>query len=315
MSKILTTNKLVTTIKRRAMLPTDQSTFSKQDIIDIANEEVDEGLTPHILSVHDEYLVNYIDIPIVSSQDEYPIPYRAIGNKLRAAKLINENGDAADLTRVELDDLSEFDNDYEFGYPSSFYIRNNKLVLLNSSLTSASKIRMYFYMRISELVEDKYAAVITNIDTATGQVTVDKIPYTFATDVKYDITMAKTPNKLLSYDLEPTSLNTTSKIFTFDTEDLPSELQVGYYITLAEQTIVPQVPVELHPLLAQRVAVACLEALGDAAGIQLAAAKLQNMEEKTLQLIDNRVEGSPQKINGRYSPLKQRLSRYGRNTR
>lgn len=313
MSKILTTNKLVTSVKRRAMLPTDQTTFSKQDLIDILNEEVDHGLTPHILSVHDDYLVYHEDQQLVPGKEEYDIPYRAVGNKLRAVALVNENGAHYDLSRVELDDVVGLEYDtHSTGYTNSFYVKNNKIVLFESSISTASSIRMYFYMRISELVEDKYGATITNINKTTGEISVDKVPSTFSATSKFDFTKAQTPNKLLSYDLELTSLNSVSKILTFALTDIPEDLVVGDYITLAEETIVPQVPVELHPLLAQRAAVACLEALGDTQGIELAFRKLQVIEQSTLKLIDNRVEGSPQKINGLYTPLRQRSRKYGR---
>jgi hypothetical protein len=49
-------------------------------------------------------------------------------------------------------------------------------------------------------------------------------------------------------------------------------------------------------MLAQRVTMRCLEALGDQAGLTLAAAKLLEMEQKTGSLIDSRVEGAPLKV-------------------
>ena len=38
---------------------------------------------------------------------------------------------------------------------------------------------MYFYMRLSALVEDKYGSTITSINTTTGEIVVDNIPSTF----------------------------------------------------------------------------------------------------------------------------------------
>ena len=74
-------------------------------------------------------------------------------------------------------------------------------------------------------------------------------------------------------------------------------------VTLAGETIIPQIPDELHSMLAQRVACRCLEALGDQQGLQAANLKLAEMEAKSATLINDRIESSPQKIVNRNSPL------------
>jgi len=300
MSKILTTDKLVTSVKRRGMLPSDQITFTKQDIIDILNEEMDIGVLPHLLSSHEEYLVNYTDQTMSAGVRGYSIPYRAIGNKLRSALLVDANGNTTDMTRVELEDVEDSQN-----LTYAFYVQNNQLIILGNIPSTVQSLRMHYYLRPSELVENKYAATVTNINTATGEVAVDQIPSNFQTSALYDFTGAKTPNKLFTYDIATVAINTTSKIMTFSTDDLPAELGVGDYITINEESIAPQVPTELHPLLAQRAAVHCIEALGDMQGLQLAQRKLKEMEAATINLIENRVESAPQKINNTRGPLGQ----------
>ena len=88
---------------------------------------------------------------------------------------------------------------------------------------------------------------------------------------------------------------------------IPAKLRVDDVISLPEETIIPQIPIELHPMLAQRVVMRCLESLGDTAGLQLAGAKLADMEAKTGSLIDNRVESSPMKIVPRHTPIKNAI--------
>ena len=177
MAKILTTDALVTSVKRSAMLPIDEVTFGKQGIIDILNEEVDLGLTSHLLSVHEEYLVNFIDIPVNPDSNEYEIPSRAIGNKLRGAFFLNSNLDMWKLTRVELEDVQTLDrNSTQSHYSNAFYVENDKIIVLNRTIGNAEYVRLYFYMKLSELVENKYAAVIQSIDTSTTEVIVDKNP-------------------------------------------------------------------------------------------------------------------------------------------
>ena len=51
-----------------------------------------------------------------------------------------------------------------------------------------------------------------------------------------------------------------------------------------------------------------LEALGDTEGMRNAQQELERMEYNAMTLIDNRVEGAPQKITNRHSILKSSLS-------
>lgn len=96
------------------------------------------------------------------------------------------------------------------------------------------------------------------------------------------------------------------------TNTIPQRAAINDVIALAEQTIIPQVPVELHSMLAQRVAMRCLESMGDSQGLQNAAAKLADMEQKTGMLIDNRVEDAPLKITSKHSNLRRRRNSFYR---
>lgn len=311
MAKILTTDLLIKSTKRRAMLPIDESTFGKQGIIDILNEEVDLGLISHLLAVHEEYLVFYKDFELNSPVNEYQIPSRAIGSKLRGAFLVSSSNNMQKLTRIELENVDNVEGtSTQSLLTNGFYVQNDKLILLAQNSTNYVSLRMYFYMKLSELVEDKYASVVVNINTTTNEIVVDKLPATFTADKLYDFTSYKSPNALMSYDIVATSIVTNTKTITF--ESIPSDLKVGDYITVAETSIVPQLPSELHALLAQRAAVACLEALNDTEGLTSARAKLVEIQNNTTILIDNRVESANQKINNSNTLLKQSLRRFRR---
>jgi hypothetical protein len=121
-------------------------------------------------------------------------------------------------------------------------------------------------------------------------------------------------NKIIHYDKRFNAINQVSKQISFIATDIP-DLIVGSYITLAEETFVPNIPTELHPILAQRVAVACLEAMGDEQNKQSAERKLATMEKDAATFLDNRVEGAMQKIKSRHSPLVNTLNTLGRRNR
>ena len=58
-----------------------------------------------------------------------------------------------------------------------------------------------------------------------------------------------------------------------------------------------------------------LEALGDVEGMKMAQNELERMEYNSQTLIDNRVEGAPQKVVNRHSSLKTTLQNKSFNRR
>lgn len=309
MSTILTSSRLINSIKRRAMTPNDQNTFSDEDFLDMLNEEMQYFGVQHLLSTYEEYLVEYIDYDLKKDVQEYEIPSRAIGNKLRAVFFVDTGGNFYELSRIALEDLPQF-VDYNTGYSSYnnslFYIQNNKIILIDEvPFSDKGKLRMYFYLKPSKLVKESDVATITNFDTSTGLVTVTGFQDDFNNLPTLDFVKAKSPNKVVNFNITPTSVNASAKTLTFDTDDLPSDLSNGDYVTIAGESPVPQLPEELHGILAQRVAVSSLESLGDFEAMKIAQQRLQMMEQSTLSIIDNRVESANEKVRPNTSALKE----------
>jgi len=311
MGKVLTSDQLIISVKRRGSIPTDQRTFATQDFLDLLNEEIDTGMVPSLLELHEEYLVHFVDTLVVANQRDYAIPDRAIGNKLRAVMLVDSSGNVRDMTRVELEDISTYQgSSASSDYP--FYVQDNKIVLLGEIDGVDVKIRMYFYIKPNTLVEDKFAGVIRLIDRNTGVITMSNFPEDFSGTEMVDLVNSQSPNKIYDYDLAVIATDSNLKTVTLSPSDIPVDLKIGDYVCQRGESIVPQLPTELHPVLVQRVVVTCLESMGDTEGVALAANKLARMEEKTANLIDNRVESSNQKINPKYSFLKKRTNVMGR---
>ena len=115
MARPIIASKLIRSVRNRALIPTDTSTFQDQDILDILNEEVTQGLLSTIMSLNEEHLVDHIDIQITSTEDfsqGIKIPERAVGNKLREVSYIRE-GNVYELSRISLEELSDYRNDFD----------------------------------------------------------------------------------------------------------------------------------------------------------------------------------------------------------
>lgn len=311
MAKYMTVDTLIADVKRRASIPESQQTFQEVDFLAFANEELDIGIIPHVLSFHEEYFVYTELITIEPEVQRYEIPERAVGNKLRDLAYVDMSGNIFEMTRINSDDISAFQGNYTTSSYTTFYVEGSDIVLLPPvSSTPTGSLRFSYYLRPNELVSQDRVAIITNINTITGEVTVASVPENITVADTLDLIQTRSPHKSLTLDIVPTALNTVTKVFTFDPADLPSRLAVGDQLALAGETIVPQVPSDLHSMLSQRVAARCLEALGDTQGITLANTKLAEMEQKTGALLENRVEGATMKVLNRHSTLKRNRYRW-----
>lgn len=300
MSDALTSDLLVESIKRRASIPESQSTFTKNDFLEFANEEMRLGIVPSIMSLHEDYLLFEIDIPLVDGKYEYTIPSRAVGNKLRDVQLKISEGNYSEMVRGSIGDRFDNAGTSSLNNLRRYYIKNNKVVLsFNSNLQGS--LTMIFYIKPSKIVQEDRVGVITGINTVTGEIVLDTIPDNFNTSVSYDFYKAQSPFSILEIDKTSTNLNTTTNTITFTAASIPDDLSVGDHIALAGECSIPQVPNELQVMLAQMVACRVLESQGDVQGLQLAMAKLGQMETAAGMIIDNRVDDSPQKVINRHS--------------
>lgn len=300
---------LIDSIRRRALLPSTQTTFSEDDFLAFADEEMSLGLVPSVLSLHEDYFMFTQEIPVERDVINYPIPDRAIGNKLREVSFKDSSGNIFEMTRIGVGDRPYY-NASTATRPYAFYIENNEVVLVptTTALNVGTSLMMSYYMRPNSLVPVNQVGVITGINRMTGEIQLSNLPIAFAADEAYDFIQVKSPNKNLGIDAMPISVNTTSKTVTFDPNIIPAKLNINDNLALSTQCCIPQVPSDLHVVLAHRVAARCLEALGDSEGLQNANAKLAEMEVKSQNLIDNRVEDAVRKVVARHSPLRAGLS-------
>lgn len=315
----LTSSDLIATIKREAMIPTSQSTFSNADFLAMANQEMRIGLVPSILQYHEEYYArDSAPVTIVANQSNYPIPYRSVGGKFREVFYMNTDGSLRSMTRISPDDRPHYQDTNSQNNFIFFYLKGNEVVLVpNVSSNPVGSLVFTFYMRPNELVDEGRVANITNVATgaSTTVYTVDAIPSGltsfvqggttvsgFSTASKLDVLQRNPGHKTIAYDIYPTIVDSVNKQITFNNTDINdistglSSIVPGDYIAFAGECIIPQAPADLHDVLAQRVAMRCLQSLGDQASYQLAQSKLQEMEKWTGTIVDNRSEGQAKKV-------------------
>lgn len=314
MSFFYTSDELIKSIKTRASIPTSQNRFKDEDFLRFANEEMSLGVVPSILRNHEDYFLISEDMEIINNKTKYEIPYRSIGNKVREIAMIDPSGSVYELTRIGIGDLPFYNS---HSYYSSYYIANNEICLVPQSVNPnvGFKLRVSYYIRPNSLVLLKEVAAVSSIDRTTGVVQLSNLPEKFTTTLKYDFVQIRSPHKCTKLEINANNVNSTSKTMTFNLSDIPDNLQIGDHVTIATESAIPQIPSDMHMILAHRVATRILEAQGDTEALQNANQKLQELEQQTNTLIDNRVEDSTQKVVNRHSLLRSGLSsrrRFGR---
>lgn len=293
-----TTTYLLASLKRRGMIPSTDEALATADFLALADEELQTYVVPLLMSVREEYLVAAKDHTITADDTTYAIPTRAIGGKLRDVAISDSSGQFHSLSRIEPERAADYGTT---GGPNGYKLQNNSVVLVPGASGSSDTLRLTYFQRPNRLVATSAVGEITAINTATRVVTCSNVPTTFTTSETYDLVKG-TPgfeNHAIDQAVSA-SVTGASGTVTFSST-LPEDLAVGDFVCLAGESPVPQVPVELHPLLNQRVAFKVQEALGDPkAG--LAKQVCDEMKKNVMTLLTPRSEGSARLIINRYGP-------------
>lgn len=306
MATITTSSVLIEGIKRRASIPENQATFESADFLAFANEELLLGIVPAVMSLHEDYFLFEIVVPVEAGKTEYEIPSRAAGNKLRDLQYKPDPKSFTEMTRVGIGERFNQNN----GSLNQYYVKNNKVVV-SENLTNG-ELCFVIYIKPSQLVLEERIGVITNItDLGNGKTKVflSSLPENFNTSITYDFYKSESPSSILKIDISPDSINTLDSSVTFFTVDIPDDLKKNDHLAETGEASIAQIPNEFHPMLEQMVACRVLEAQGDTASLQNALLKLQQMNSAGANLIDNRIDDAPIKITARHSSLRSGLAR------
>lgn len=276
-----TTAELFASVKRKAMIPTNQATWSEARVAALANEELRGRVVPLLLSLEGEHLVTYTDTALTTAT-EYDLPQRAIGARLRDVQLVDSSGRAlADVPPWSLDQLVQTPV-----CTPSYLIRGNKLVLTETR--EGAILRVYYQRRPNSLVDrtDSCARV-----TAVGgsSVTVDAVPSGWGASTSLCVIDDTPP-----FD-ELVSARSITSILGLVITMSPTSIAVGDYLALEGESPIPQVPIECFDALCEATTARVLRAMGDPRWEEAEASYLRLMGDVT-NISTPRVVGEPRRI-------------------
>lgn len=383
-----TSKDLVEAVKRKCSFPLSQVTFSEDDILLFATEELFLEQVPSLIQYHEEYLVYTHRIKIEDNVSRYDIPSRAVGMKLRDFFFEDTDGNLYEMINVGLSNSDFYQGNFNnYQNPRNFYVEGDELVILPSVMgATPGYFVMKYYLRPNSLVLNERAAIcksfikqitvnntnlvvgsaitigttvliadtdfaigansaatasnlanaISNItgvdansnttivdvsfmnrnmmfstDTETGfiispllGIASDSIPENFADGILCDFLQTDGGHKTYVFDIPISTGGVSATSVFFDATLFPLKFKVGDYICEQNESIIPQIPSDLHNLLAERTCSRLMAALGDKEGQATSDSKIERLEQRQATLLDNRVEGAPRKVFNRHSALR-----------
>lgn len=292
-----TSDEILTDAKLRSFYPTSGGVLSDSDCLRLATDELLGIMTAQeMAAVQGLLAVESPVIPLVSGQQRYDLPYRAAGGKIRYACLVDSQGNRYKLAfgRPE-----RFVTSYPISipapgvYPMSAWFEDGRIVLYPLPSGSTYSLLLGIYLRPSRLVLAA-SSTTASATAAVGASTIScaSIPSYLNGVTSIDIISSKPPFHVKAYDLAVTALATSGTSVTVTTPgNLLYAVSSGDYITKTEESVVPQIPAELHPLLAARTAKRILQARGDLTNLQAVNADIKELQEQMYEYMSNRNEG------------------------
>lgn len=289
---------LIESAKDRSFAPISQSTFQDADILRIANEEILRVMSA-INKVREDFFYARQTTAMVAGKDHYLIPKGAAGNALKALFWVDSASNKRLLQRRDIDRIGAYSS--AKGDSDAFYFEGDEVVL-TSSPSGGDSLLFIFSRRPNRLVLTSDCAKITSVASAAGTTT-----FTVNTDLstalpagsKVDFLRATSPYTLWSESISITAITATTIAVlssdVYDVDGVTVEPAATDYICPTGYANIPMLPIEFHPVLAQRITCRMLSSLGDLNKLQAGKADLMEIERDALSLIKNRAESSPER--------------------
>ena len=282
------TDALIASLRRRGNVPPSSASggWSDADFLSALSEELRSYVVPLIRRVNEDYLVTYTDVSVVSGTARYRIPESALGESLKDVGILDSAGYFQPIPRID-----SGNRDIVTGY----YLEDEDIVLVPTP-TKADTMRVKYVRRPSKLVSIDRGYVVTGIVSeeatysALGSGTDALID-----NQDLDVTSSRPGFKLL---LEADDVNNDGA----GTATFPATItafSIGDYITLRGESVVPQIPAEAHPLLAQAALCQYLRATSQP-GLAEAEGRRAQMEADVVSLFSPRTENQPKVVINRY---------------
>lgn len=295
-----TTTNLLAEVKLICMLPDLNGALSNDDILLLADHAMQDDITPFVISLSKDYWVKDKTLPIEQDVTDYPIPSRAIGQKLHDLTIVSSNNIEFSVPQIAAQDAWRFKTSGTGSTGAGFvyhFAGDNVRLLPNPGNTTGSLKLSYFLRRSTFFQEVSGGFVqVVSVNTTTGAITVNADPTgIFTAGQRIDIVGINPPNDVLGVGVVVVSSTTAPNVITVAPADLPDDIAADDYIYAEGVTTVPGMPADLRTLLVHATAARVLAALADPK-VDQAFALVDRDKDRLRDLMAPRNEGEPPTI-------------------
>lgn len=301
----ITSDELITGVKRLITMPANQALDLDSDILAIATDRMRDTMIPLIDSMDQDYFVMKTTVPILLGVENYQIPPRAIGRKLREVKIFNENGVRGDFPKISIEREHLYRSS---SVPTGFHFYGDRIQLVPIPQADGYSLQLWWFLSPGKLVPVSQAGLVSAV--AADDVTIANVPASFTVGRRVDFVQGVTGNRYLGIDAKIT--NIAAGTLSFDVGTVPLDLAEGDYVSLAGESPVLQIPEEAMPYLQTCTAYDLLYAVSDFEGQSRLEKKMTQQREDLLKLLQPRITGEPNIIMNDRGLLRGRVRRnYG----
>ena len=285
----VTSTEFLASVKRLITQPSNQKLFVDTDFYAMGDRKLKDTIVPLLDSLNGEFFVRTATLAMVSGQSEYRLPARAYGRKLREVKIVNSAGYRFDFPKIEI----EREQLYQIsGVPFGFYFKGDRFAVVPAPNSTAYSIQYWYFLAPSKIVDTASAALITAISG--NDVTVSTLPTTIVAGSIIDFIEGIQGNACIS--LDKTIASVAGTVLTFTAGDVPTDLAIGDYISLASYSPVLQIPDNAVPYLVTLTCMDVLQALSDYEGYEALSKIADSQRRSLMSILEPRIEGEATRI-------------------
>lgn len=287
----------INSVYRNTALPNSQITYQSADIVAFLNEEQQTTITALVQSIREKYWIQYFNVNIVAGVTTYTVPTRAVMGSLEDIVLVDSSGNEIEIAQLA-DEQKKVAPFYSFVPTASMrgiYARDDTFNIypITFPYPAGFIIRFKYARRPSILVQSSFCAQILTVNYATNVVTVGTVPSGWTANA----TIIDIINNLPQFTSQAddnliTNISGTSITLT----SLPATVVAGQWLCPQGTTCVPQLPLELYPLLINAGCLRVFTSMQNANGFNTMSKIVAAQMDDAKTLLTPRWKGQSKKI-------------------
>lgn len=306
MAEEWTTTELLTAIRAKGRLAADDPDATNSALLSLADDQMKTRFVPAIRAARADWYSAFEDTALVAGQDAYRIPHRAASSSVRTVLWYDSSGRRFECYPVSMSDQHAYST--RSGRPQWYAIEDDRVRLIPKPASALGTLRIYYERRPATLIETSGALQVagelsdaTTLVVSAGAVNPSGI---LAEGDLADLVKKDPPFSACFIGREITDISLVFGayliFFEYDsaTMQLPTSDSVATdWLCPAGESPIPQIPPELHPLLALVTAAEYLQPI-DPEAYDTLMGDFSARFEQAIKLLSPRQQGRQQKMRG-----------------